>query len=136
MPDGEKQPTLSSCSLGMSRRVIGSKTNPANTSCSLATNIIVSSMLILGGAATVTDLTGMSTIAVRANYFTIFADAKPIQGLFPDPYWRGYLCRRWGNAIDVIMRLVSQIYRVHLTSTDPASQYTHDRSVCNYPCMF
>ncbi|KAF8733477.1 hypothetical protein AX14_003791 [Amanita brunnescens Koide BX004] len=29
----------------------------------LATNIIVSSMLILGGAATVTDLTGMSTIA-------------------------------------------------------------------------
>lgn len=31
---------------------------------SLATNIIVSSMLILGGSATVTDLTGMSTIAV------------------------------------------------------------------------
>jgi hypothetical protein len=30
----------------------------------LATNIIVSSMLILGGSATVTDLTGMSTIAV------------------------------------------------------------------------
>lgn len=29
----------------------------------LATNIIVSSMLILGGSATVTDLTGMSTIA-------------------------------------------------------------------------
>lgn len=31
---------------------------------SLATNIIVSSMLVLGGSATVTDLTGMSTIAV------------------------------------------------------------------------
>ncbi|KAG6854514.1 urea active transporter [Blastosporella zonata] len=29
----------------------------------LSTNIIVSSMLILGGSATVTDLTGMSTIA-------------------------------------------------------------------------
>jgi hypothetical protein len=33
----------------------------------LATNIIVSSMLILGGSATVTDLTGMSTIAVSDN---------------------------------------------------------------------
>lgn len=30
----------------------------------LATNVIVSSMLVLGGSATVTDLTGMSTIAV------------------------------------------------------------------------
>jgi len=29
----------------------------------LATNIIVSSMLILGGSATVTDLSGMNTIA-------------------------------------------------------------------------
>lgn len=34
---------------------------------SLATNIIVSSMLILGGSATVTDLTGMSTLAVCDN---------------------------------------------------------------------
>jgi hypothetical protein len=33
----------------------------------LATNIIVSSMLILGGSATVTSLTGMSTIAVRGH---------------------------------------------------------------------
>lgn len=33
----------------------------------LATNIIVSSMLILGGSATVTDLTGMSTLAVSAQ---------------------------------------------------------------------
>jgi hypothetical protein len=93
-------------------------------------------MLILGGAATVTDLTGMSTIAVRANYFTIFADAKPIPGLFPDPYRRGYLCRRWGNAIDVIMRLVSQMYRVHPPLTNPTLQYTHDRFVCNHPCTF
>lgn len=31
---------------------------------SLATNILVSSQLILGGAATVTDLTGVSTLAV------------------------------------------------------------------------
>lgn len=30
----------------------------------LATNIIVSSMLILGGSATVTALTGMNTVAV------------------------------------------------------------------------
>ena len=29
----------------------------------LATNLIVSSMLVLGGSATVTDLTGMSTVA-------------------------------------------------------------------------
>lgn len=34
---------------------------------SLATNIIVSSMLILGGSATVTDLTGMNTIAVSSE---------------------------------------------------------------------
>ena len=33
----------------------------------LATNIIVSSMLILGGSATVTDLTGMHTIAVSVH---------------------------------------------------------------------
>ncbi len=33
----------------------------------LATNIIVSSMLILGGSATVTALTGMHTIAVSAH---------------------------------------------------------------------
>lgn len=38
---------------------------------SLATNIIVSSMLILGGSATVTDLTGMSTIAVRFSYLPL-----------------------------------------------------------------
>lgn len=34
---------------------------------SLATNIIVSSMLILGGSATVTSLTGMNTIAVSKS---------------------------------------------------------------------
>ena len=33
----------------------------------LATNIIVSSMLLLGGSATVTDLTGMNTIAVFSS---------------------------------------------------------------------
>lgn len=38
---------------------------------SLATNIIVSSMLILGGSATVTDLTGMSTIAVCILFASI-----------------------------------------------------------------
>jgi len=35
----------------------------------LATNVVVSSMLILGGSATVTDLTGMSTIAVSDQQF-------------------------------------------------------------------
>lgn len=33
----------------------------------LATNIVVSSMLCLGGSATVTDLTGMNTIAVSVR---------------------------------------------------------------------
>ena len=36
----------------------------------LATNIIVSSMLILGGSATVTDLTGMNTIAVSNSIYS------------------------------------------------------------------
>jgi Na+/proline symporter len=39
---------------------------------SLATNIIVSSMLILGGSATVSNLTGMSTIAVSLWRFPRF----------------------------------------------------------------
>ena len=34
----------------------------------LATNVIVSSMLILGGSATVTALTGMNTIAVSRRH--------------------------------------------------------------------
>jgi Na+/proline symporter len=37
----------------------------------LATNIVVSSMLILGGSATVTALTGMSTIAVSVRRFAL-----------------------------------------------------------------
>jgi hypothetical protein len=40
---------------------------------SLATNIIVSSMLVLGGSATVTDLTGMSTIAVGIHMVHVVA---------------------------------------------------------------
>ena len=37
----------------------------------LATNIVVSSMLCLGGSATVTDLTGMSTIAVSVRQLAL-----------------------------------------------------------------
>jgi Na+/proline symporter len=37
----------------------------------LATNIIVSSMLVLGGSATVTALTGMNTIAVSKRESTL-----------------------------------------------------------------
>ena len=37
----------------------------------LATNIIVSSMLCLGSSATVTALTGMSTIAVSVRQFAL-----------------------------------------------------------------
>ena len=63
MRDGEKQLILFSCSLGKNIAhpsiFINSLTQP-----SLATNIIVSAMLVLGGSATVTDLTGMNTIAV------------------------------------------------------------------------
>ena len=40
----------------------------------LATNIIVSSMLILGGSATVTDLTGMNTIAV--SFFVLLLSVR------------------------------------------------------------
>ena len=61
--DGEEQLILFSCSSGTNivrpSIVIDSQIYPR-----LATNIIVSSMLVLGGSATVTDLTGMNTIAV------------------------------------------------------------------------
>lgn len=39
----------------------------------LATNVIVSSMLILGGSATVNSLTGMNTIAVSTSLLIIQA---------------------------------------------------------------
>ncbi|KAG6847031.1 hypothetical protein H0H93_010527, partial [Arthromyces matolae] len=52
----------------------------------LATNIIVSSMLILGGSATVTDLTGMSTIAVSTNAVgRIIKSNKDLQAMFLIP---------------------------------------------------
>ncbi|KAF7368781.1 Urea transporter [Mycena venus] len=57
----------------------------------LATNIIVSSMLVLGGSATVTDLTGMSTIAAS---------------LLPHPTRCLHLRRRRRNALDAAVRLV------------------------------
>ena len=103
VPDGEEQLISSFCSLGMSDHIFGRKIGSANILCSLATNIIVSSMLVLGGSATVTDLTGMNTIAVSAHYVTLFASPESIAGLFPDSSWRSYLCRRWRNAIYVIM---------------------------------
>ena len=61
--DGEKQLILFSCSLGTNVDHVSIDINSPLLS-SLATNIIVSSMLVLGGSATVTDLTGMNTIAV------------------------------------------------------------------------
>ncbi|KAG6834308.1 hypothetical protein H0H93_010577, partial [Arthromyces matolae] len=52
----------------------------------LATNIIVSSMLILGGSATVTDLTGMSTIAVSTNTLArTMKSNKHLQAMFLIP---------------------------------------------------
>jgi len=45
---------------------------------SLATNIIVSSMLILGGSATVADLTGISTLAVSPIVRLIDAWTQPL----------------------------------------------------------
>jgi hypothetical protein len=65
----------------------------------LATNIIVSSMLILGGSATVTDLTGMSTIAVGILGFRAFASiysTRLFSGVFPHSRWCRILRRsRW-----------------------------------------
>ena len=61
--DGVKPHILSSCSSG-TNIVHPSIVINSLISSRLATNIIVSSMLILGGSATVTALTGMNTIAV------------------------------------------------------------------------
>lgn len=64
--DGEQLHIWFSCFSGTSCFLDQDNDNDNLAYCnsSLATNIIVSSMLILGGSATVTDLTGMSTIAV------------------------------------------------------------------------
>jgi hypothetical protein len=43
---------------------------------SLATNIIDSSLMVLGGSATVTALTGMNTIAVRCHRSSTLIDMK------------------------------------------------------------
>lgn len=56
---------------GCALSVLGFNRVSPNEQNRLATNIIVSSMLILGGSATVTDLTGMSTIAVCPIMFDI-----------------------------------------------------------------
>ena len=56
-----------SCSLGEFRAAREVAPIHLNPDTSLATNIIVSSMLILGGSATVTALSGMSTIAVSGG---------------------------------------------------------------------
>lgn len=76
---------------------------------SLATNIIVSSMLILGGSATVTDLTGMSTIAVRLLITISFPPLNTLSalGLFPHSIWCRYLRSCWRNALYTSLRLVS-----------------------------
>jgi hypothetical protein len=69
----------------------------------LATNVIVSSMLILGGSATVHALTGMSTIAVGSSHiaFTpslVFTSLH--SGMFLDPPWRRDLRYGRRNALD------------------------------------
>jgi hypothetical protein len=77
---------------------------------SLATNIIVSSMLILGGSATVTSLTGMSTVAVsfssqgRLYQYLIFG---ALPGLFLHSVGCRHLRRGWWYAFDSLVRLVS-----------------------------
>ena len=67
--DGGKRPILSLCSSGM-QSIFLSQAVKSCLCSRLATNIIVSSMLILGGSATVTDLTGMSTIAVSVTCYS------------------------------------------------------------------
>jgi undecaprenyl pyrophosphate phosphatase UppP len=73
----------------------------------LATNIIVSSMLILGGSATVTSLTGMSTIAVRGHPVgrmrTLTARTT---GMLSDPRDRRGLRYGRRDAVDDPLRLV------------------------------
>jgi len=134
VPDGEEQLISCFCSLGVSDRLLWSKIGSANILRSLATNIIVSSMLVLGGSATVTDLTGMNTIAVCAHYLTLFAYPESSAGLFPDSSWRSYLCRRWRYAIYVIMRLVRQLHRT-MSPANCALQHAHDHFACDYPRM-
>ena len=78
---------------------------------SLATNVIVSTMLVLGGSATVTDLTGMNTILVSAPTDSLCAYASIVgcQGMFSDSSWVVDLCYRWGIAVNTVMRLVRSI---------------------------
>lgn len=61
-------------------------------------------MLILGGAATVTSLTGMSTIAVGLWHFyhVLVLSTHPSKtlGLLPDPIGRRRLCRGGRNEGD------------------------------------
>lgn len=54
-------------------------------------------MLILGGSATVTDLTGMNTIAVSTVMVTTVLILRyHTEGLFPYPPWSRHLRRcRW-----------------------------------------
>jgi len=107
--DGAKLPTWSLCSLGNDPSNIQERFQPLTEIPSLATNIIVSSMLILGGSATVTDLTGMSTIAV-CRLITIFFVPLTILsavGLFSHSIWCRHLRSCWGNALHTSLRLVS-----------------------------
>lgn len=65
-------------------------------------------MLILGGSATVTDLTGMNTIAVsvRGQSWGV-ADQYAPPGMFPHPPRRRNLRRSRRHARDAPLRLVS-----------------------------
>ena len=82
---------------------------------SLATNIIVSTMLVLGGSATVTDLTGMNTILVSAptDSSCAYASIVRCQGMLSDTSWVIDLCYRWGLAVNTVMRLVRSMMCSH-----------------------
>ncbi len=99
--DGEHLRIVSSCSSGEFGTVYYYYRKYSKAS-RLATNIIVSSMLILGGSATVTDLTGMSTIAVRIEFhfdFVRILVTIPFKtGLLSDSARSRHLRRCWRNA--------------------------------------
>lgn len=98
----------------------------ADVYTSLATNIIVSSMLILGGSATVTSLTGMNTLAVRVVSPAGFDSYSSLwEGVFPHPAWSCYLRCSWWHASHSSVRLVSTSQTsISLFSDPPFSTHT------------
>ena len=83
-------------------------------------------MLILGGSATVTSLTGMNTIAVSITLISSLHFLRKSLGMFPDSPWSRYLrCSRW-YARDSSLRLVRFPRSLPITSIDDCpNQHTH-----------